>query len=101
MPRTPDLHHYHCSLLEGHLFSYNSTTYGVNYNSCLKEIPLFNVADWQLPQDVIHVLLGVPPLQLKLLLHNLQLYRIISLWRILFQGSNRFNLGIVSACHQE
>lgn len=71
MPRTPDLHHYHCSLLEGHLFSYNSTTYGVNYNSCLNEIPLFNVADWQLPQDVMHVLLeGVLPLQLKLLLHN-------------------------------
>ena len=41
------------------------------YNSCLNEIPLFNVADWQLPQDVMHVLLErVLPLQLKLLLHN-------------------------------
>ena len=31
--------------------------YGVNYSSCLNEIPLFNVADWQLPQDIMHVLL--------------------------------------------
>ena len=32
---------------------------------------MFNVADWQLPQDVMHVLLeGVLPFEIKLLLHN-------------------------------
>ena len=51
---------------------FNSTTYGVNYRSSLNEIPLFNVADWQLPQDVMHVLLeGVLPLELKLFLDYL------------------------------
>lgn len=50
--------------------SFNST-YGVNYNSILNEIPLFNVADWQLPQDVMHILLeGVLPLEIKLLLYH-------------------------------
>ena len=72
LERTPELHHYHCSLLNGGLSSFNSTTYGVCYNSCLNEIPLFNVADWQLPQDVMHVLLeGVLPLIIKKTLWNL------------------------------
>ena len=71
LPRFPSLHLYHCSLLEGDLASFNSCTYGVCYNSCLNDIPLFNVSDWQLPQDVMHVLLdGVLPLHIKLLLYN-------------------------------
>ena len=42
------------------------------YNSCLNDIPLFNVADYQLPQDVMHVLLeGVLPLEMKHLLYTL------------------------------
>lgn len=69
--RTPELHDYYCSLLNGPLQSFNSTTYGVNYDSILNKIPLFNVADWQLPQDVMHILLeGVLPLEIKLLLHH-------------------------------
>ena len=69
---SPDLHLYHCSLIRGCLTDFNSTTYGVNYRSSINEIPLFNVADWQLPQDVIHVLLeGVLALELKLLLDYL------------------------------
>lgn len=69
--RTPELHEYQCSLLKGPLASFNSTTHGVNYRGILNDIPLFNVADWQLPQDVMHVLLeGVLPLEIKLLLHH-------------------------------
>jgi len=49
--RTPDLHHYHCSLLTGALRDCYSTTYGVNFKSCLNDINHFNVANWQLPQD--------------------------------------------------
>lgn len=38
----------------------------------MNDIPLFNVADYQLPQDIMHVLLeGVLPLEMKLLLHQL------------------------------
>ena len=69
---SPELHEYHCSLIRGCLADFNSTTYGVNYRSSLNEISLFNVADWQLPQVVMHVLLeGVLPLELKLLLDYL------------------------------
>lgn len=54
------------------LASFNSTTTGVCYDSCLNEIPLFNVADWQLPQDIMHVILeGILPLELKMLLNHL------------------------------
>lgn len=69
--RTPELHYHHCSLLHGSLASFNSTTYGVNCYSILNDIPLFNVADWQLPQDIMHVLLeGTLPLEIKHLLHQ-------------------------------
>lgn len=69
--RTPELYDYHCSLLDGPLQEHNSTTYGINYRSPLNNIPHFNVANWQLPQDVMHVLLeGVLKQELQLLLRT-------------------------------
>ena len=73
LSRSPELHEYHCSLINQECLSdFNSITYGVNYRSRLNDIPLFHVADWQLPQDVMNILLeGVLPLELKLLLNSL------------------------------
>ena len=46
-------------------FADHSTTYGV----VLNDIPDFHVADGQMPQDVMHVLLeGVLPFEIKLML---------------------------------
>ena len=70
-PRTPELHEYHCSLLHGPLLEHNSTTYGINQRSPLNKISHFNVANWQLPQDVMHILLErVVKQELQLLLRN-------------------------------
>lgn len=49
--------------------SEDSTTYGINHRSPLNGIEHFHVANCQLPQDVMHVLLeGVIPLETKLML---------------------------------
>uniref|UniRef100_A0A1X7V8I2 Uncharacterized protein n=1 Tax=Amphimedon queenslandica TaxID=400682 RepID=A0A1X7V8I2_AMPQE len=73
LPRSPELHEYHCFLINQKCLSdFNSITYGVNYRSRLNDISLFHVANWQLPQDVMHILLeDVLPLELKLLLNFL------------------------------
>ena len=69
--RTPESYDYHCSLLEGELESYNSTTYGLNFNSPLNMLEGFHVANSQLPHDVMHVLLeGVIPYEMSLLLKH-------------------------------
>ena len=59
-----------CTLLNGPLCQYDSTTYGINYRSPLNDIPGFHAANNQLPQDIMHVLLGVVPLELKLMLQE-------------------------------
>jgi hypothetical protein len=47
----------------------DSITYGINYRSPLNQIEHFHVANSQLPQDVMHVLLeGVIPMEMKLML---------------------------------
>ena len=47
-------------------------TYGINHRSELNKIQGFHVANSQLPQDVMHILLeGVIPSEIKLLLCNL------------------------------
>ncbi len=56
-------------MLQGPCSSEDSTTYGVNHDSCLNKIFHFNVASLQIPQDVMHVLLeGVLPLNVRLML---------------------------------
>ena len=51
----------------------------MNYESILNELPLFHVADWQLPQDIMHIILeGVLPLELKLLLRYLSVQNFVS-----------------------
>lgn len=68
--RNPTTHNHHCSLLEGPLASHDSTTYGVNGPSCLNEIKYFHVANFQMPQDVMHVILeGALPLETRLMLN--------------------------------
>ena len=48
----------------------DSITYGINHRSPLNAIEHFHVANGQLPQDVMHVLLeGVLPLETKLMLN--------------------------------
>ena len=67
--RCPESYEYQCSLLNGPLRDYDSTTYGINYRSPLNDIPGFHVANNQLPQDIMHVLFeGVLPLEVKLML---------------------------------
>ena len=47
----------------------DSVTYGVNYESALNKIDHFHVANTQIPQDVMHVILeGVLNLETRLLL---------------------------------
>ena len=68
--RDPETHDGHCSLLSGPLASEDSTTYGVNGPSCLNEIKYFHVANFQMPQDIMHVLLeGALPLETRLMLN--------------------------------
>ena len=51
--------------------SSDSVTYGVNQRSVLNDLFSFHVADGQLPQDVMHILLeGVLPYALKLMLND-------------------------------
>ena len=70
--RTPATYDYHCSLLCGPLAEADSVTYGVNYHSVLNDLVYFHVANNQLPQDVMHVLLeGVVPYTIKCLLRSL------------------------------
>lgn len=67
--RNPSSHDYHCSLLHGNFAEDDSTTYGVNHNSVLNDIPDFHVTDGQMPQDMMHVLLeGALPFEIKLML---------------------------------
>jgi len=69
--RRPASHDYHCSLLSGPLREADSVTYGVNYQSALNNLEHFHVANNQLPQDVMHVLLeGVIPYTLKCMLRR-------------------------------
>ena len=47
----------------------DSVTYGINYRSPLNDIPFYHVANTQLPQDIMHVILeGVLSLEVKLML---------------------------------
>jgi len=49
----------------------DSVTYGINYNSVLNDLEHFHVANNQLPQDVMHILLeGVIPYTMNLMLHS-------------------------------
>ena len=97
MSRSPELHEYHCSLINQECLSdFNSITYGVNYRSRLNDIPLFHVADWQLPQDVMHILLeGVLPLELKLLLDSLISNNVFLHFHTLMQGLRPFNMDML------
>lgn len=79
MPRTQESYDYHCSLLTGHFPSADSVTYGVNFNSTLNKLSYFHVANSQLPQDIMHVLLeGVVKMELSLLLNYLVSSRYIT-----------------------
>ena len=66
--RDEQSYEYHCSLLDGDLSEGDSVTYGINYRSVLNTLYGFHVANGQLPQDVMHLLLeGVIPYELKLM----------------------------------
>ena len=80
MPRTKESYDYHCSLLTGgHFPAADSVTYGINYESALNQLSHFHVANSQLPQDIMHVLLeGVVKLELSLLLNYLVSSRYIT-----------------------
>ena len=67
--RTPAQYDFYCSLLNGPLATFDSTTYGVNSRSPLNQIDNFYVANGQLPQDIMHVIFeGVMPLNVRLML---------------------------------
>lgn len=66
---TPATYDYHCSLLNGPLAETDSVACGINYCSALNRLAYFHVADDQLPQDVMHVLLeGAVPYTMRLML---------------------------------
>ncbi len=70
--RDPASYESHCQRLEGPLAQSDSVTYGINYRSPLNTIPFYHVANSQLPQDIMHVLLeGVLPMETKLMLRAL------------------------------
>ena len=49
----------------------DSVTYGINYSSVLNDLEHFHVADTQLPQDVMHILLeGIIPYTITLILSS-------------------------------
>ena len=48
--RTPAQYDYSCSLLDGPLASFDSTTYGINDCSPLNQIDSFHVCNGQLPR---------------------------------------------------
>ena len=49
----------------------DSITYGVNHNSALNRMDSFHVANGQIPQDVMHVILeGVLNLETRLLIYS-------------------------------
>ena len=65
----PKTHDYHCFLLQGVLGPDDSVTYGVNSTSYLNRIKHFHVANFQMPQDVMHVILEeILPLETRLML---------------------------------
>ena len=67
--RNPETHDEYTGLLEGACGSADSITYGINHASCFNRLPDFHVASFQMPQDVMHVLLeGVLPLNIRLML---------------------------------
>lgn len=74
--RTPSIYDQDCSQIEeGPTPDKDSIAYGLNYRSPLNAIEHFHVANSQLPQDVMHVLLeGVIPLEMKLML-NVFIYK--------------------------
>ena len=56
-------------MLLGNFAEHDSITYGVNHDSVLNDIPDFNAANGQMPQDAMHILPeGVLPFELKLML---------------------------------
>ena len=67
--RDPASHDFHCSILDGPYAKADSTTYGVNSKSALNKIPNFHVANRQMPQDAMHVLLeGAVTFEIQVLL---------------------------------
>ena len=58
--------------LMDHTLKRDSTTYGVNSKSVLNDILHFHVANGQMPQDLMHVILeDVLPLEIKLMFKTL------------------------------
>ena len=58
----PQSYDYHCTLLSGPLADQDSTTYGINNRSPLNDLKHFHAANFQLPQDIMHIVLeGVVP----------------------------------------
>lgn len=67
--RTPEMHDYQCSLVEGDSGETHSREYGINQRSVLNELKYFSVASGALVPDVMHDLLeGVLQYEVKLLL---------------------------------
>ena len=57
--------------MDGPLAHSDSITYGINYRSPLNDIPYYHVANSQLPQDIMHVILeGVLSMETKLMLYT-------------------------------
>lgn len=78
--RTTLKHKHHCDLLENNaeLSSHYSTTFGINSRSSLESLKYFSVAEGGMIPDVMHDILGVLPLELKLMLKVCAHYGIYS-----------------------
>lgn len=84
-------------MLNGPLGSVDSTTYGVTGTSPLNSINYFHVAQSQMPQDIMHVLLeGVLPMETKLLLNRFMQDGFLTL-ELLNQRVSNFTYGRTEA----
>ena len=69
--RNTQSHLQQCKLIEGSAGDHYSKIYGLNYRTCLLDIPSFSLFDGELPHDLIHdVFEGVLPVEAKLLLSS-------------------------------
>ena len=69
VPRTRESYDYHCSLLDRLLFTEDSVTYGIRFESPLNDLKEFHAVDGT-PQ-IMHILFeGVLPYEVTLMIHQ-------------------------------
>ena len=67
--RNTKCHLEQCALIESAAGHHYSKVYGINYRSCVIDIPSFSLFDCRMPHDMMHdIFEGVVPVEVKLML---------------------------------